>query len=108
MLAARLKAPIKGLRALSSLSTSSTSVSPTLLANSRRRVEQQQEKASDQLGDVMIKRWLGGAGAVGPDTDRVSLIKLQRRLELIDRERPRNFNAPGNHCEAAVLASISP
>lgn len=48
-----------------------TSVSPTLLAKSRRTVELANDKASDQLGDIMAKRWLGGAGAKGTDSDRV-------------------------------------
>lgn len=52
--------------------SSTTTVSPTLLAQSRKRVDLVNEKASDQLGDIMAKRWLGGAGAAGTDTDRVS------------------------------------
>lgn len=57
------------------LSTAGSAVvtSPTLLARSRRQVELAQDAASEQLGDIMAKRWLGNAAsAVGPDTDRVS------------------------------------
>lgn len=55
-----------------SIITTPTTCSPTLLAHSRRQVDLANSKASDQLGDVMAKRWLGGAGAKGTDTDRVS------------------------------------
>ena len=48
-----------------------TSVSPTLLAKSRRTVELAESKRSDEVGDIMAKRWLGGAGAKGTDSDRV-------------------------------------
>ncbi|KAL8280597.1 hypothetical protein RQP46_006920 [Phenoliferia psychrophenolica] len=53
-----------------------TSVSPTLLAKSRRTVELANEKQSDQLGDIMAKRWLGGAGAKGTDSDRETIVRL--------------------------------
>ncbi|GAA5929950.1 hypothetical protein JCM1841_001224 [Sporobolomyces salmonicolor] len=54
---------------------SSTSSAPSLLA-SQRRVEAQQQRASDELGDIMAKRWLGSAIATGTDTDRETIIRL--------------------------------
>lgn len=53
-----------------------TQVSSTLLANSRQKVIQSNDAASDQLGDLMVKRWLGGvrgpnASGQGTDSDRV-------------------------------------
>jgi N-acetyl-gamma-glutamyl-phosphate reductase/acetylglutamate kinase len=60
-----LKQPTTTLRSLSS----STAV-PNLLA-SHRRVEAANDRASDELGDFMARRWLGAAAASGTDADRV-------------------------------------
>ncbi|KAI5478616.1 N-acetyl-gamma-glutamyl-phosphate reductase / acetylglutamate kinase [Pseudohyphozyma bogoriensis] len=53
-----------------------STVSPTLLAKSRRVVDEANSKASDQLGDLMAKRWLGGAAARGTDSDRETIVRL--------------------------------
>lgn len=62
---------------------SSTQVSSTLLAASRLKVQQSHDSASDHLGDIMVKRWLGGvrgaAAVQGTDTDRVSRSVLHLR-----------------------------
>lgn len=73
MLASRLmkRAPLQGVRTLAT-SNLTTAVSPTLLAQSRRRVDEINSKASDQVGDQLARRWLSAAGAAGSDTDRVS------------------------------------
>jgi hypothetical protein len=51
---------------------SSSAANPSSLLASNRRVEAQQQAASDELGDLMAKRWLGSAIATGTDADRVS------------------------------------
>lgn len=56
--------------ALSARRTLST-LNQSLLLSSRRKVEASNSKASDQVGDLLAKRWLGGAAAKGNDTDRV-------------------------------------
>lgn len=61
---------------LKPIRTLTTSVSPSLLAHSRRQVDLANSKRSDELGDIMAKRWLGSAGIKGNDTDRVSLISV--------------------------------
>ncbi|SGY76070.1 BQ5605_C005g03465 [Microbotryum silenes-dioicae] len=54
-----------------------THVPASLLAQSRRKVEQANERASDQMGDIMAKRWLGGVvSAAGTDTDRETIVRL--------------------------------
>ncbi|GAA6009130.1 hypothetical protein JCM11491_005763 [Sporobolomyces phaffii] len=55
---------------------SSTVATPSSLLASQRRVEAQQQKASDELGDIMAKRWLGSAMAAGTDSDRETIIRL--------------------------------
>jgi N-acetyl-gamma-glutamyl-phosphate reductase/acetylglutamate kinase len=67
--------PAKACRSLSSSSVSPSS----LLLQSQRRVEQQQQRASDELGDIVAKRWLGHAAANGTDADRVSPSACPRR-----------------------------
>ncbi|BGP51025.1 hypothetical protein JCM10450v2_006951 [Rhodotorula kratochvilovae] len=66
----RAAIPATPARALSS----SASV-PSLLA-SQRRVDAQQQRASDELGDIMAKRWLGNAVAHSTDADRETIIRL--------------------------------
>lgn len=51
--------------------SSSSSAPSSLLLQSQRRVEAQQQRASDELGDIMAKRWLGNAVAHSTDADRV-------------------------------------
>lgn len=80
MLASRLMkrapAPLQqGVRTLTTTNLT-TSVSPTLLAQSRRRVDEINSKASDQVGDQLARRWLSAAGAAGSDTDRVGTLTL--------------------------------
>ena len=70
---------------------SSTVATPSSLLASQRRVDAQQQKASDELGDIMAKRWLGSAMAAGTDTDRVSFPLLSSEtnpLELTLRNSP--------------------
>jgi len=56
-----------------SLTSSATPGVASLLARSRAVVEQANERQSDQLGDMMAKRWLGAAvQQAGTDADRVS------------------------------------
>jgi hypothetical protein len=63
---------------LSSNSRNISSVSSTLLAKSRQVVQSSHDQASDQLGDLMAKRWLGAVRAPnqnsqgGSDSDRVN------------------------------------
>lgn len=60
-------------RVLPALTRSITTVNSALLRSSSLKIEAAHSSASDQLGDVMAKRWLGGVGAgKGNDTDRVS------------------------------------
>ncbi|GAA5911308.1 hypothetical protein JCM8208_004328 [Rhodotorula glutinis] len=56
--------------------SSSTSVPSSLLLQSQRRVDAQQQRASDELGDIMAKRWLGNAVAHSTDADRETIIRL--------------------------------
>ncbi|KAM0746094.1 Arg-6 protein [Meredithblackwellia eburnea MCA 4105] len=51
-------------------------VSPTMLAKSRRTVDAANSQASDQLGDIMAKRWLGNAVSRGTDSDRETIVRL--------------------------------
>ncbi|BGP19393.1 hypothetical protein JCM10213_000630 [Rhodosporidiobolus nylandii] len=60
-------------RAARTLST--TSYTPNLLA-SQRRVQAKQEAASDEMGDLIARRWLGNAAAQGTDADRETIIRL--------------------------------
>lgn len=57
----------------------STAVNSSLLAASRRRVEQSAERAavsqSQQLEGLLARRWLGGAAAKN-DTDRETIVRL--------------------------------
>ncbi|GAA5986633.1 hypothetical protein JCM11641_005171 [Rhodosporidiobolus odoratus] len=65
-----------GLRAAQATRALSTSTyKPNLLA-SQRRVEAKQQAASDELGDIVAKRWLGNAAAMGTDADRETIIRL--------------------------------
>ncbi|GAA5992244.1 hypothetical protein JCM10908_001835 [Rhodotorula pacifica] len=57
------------------LSSSASNPSSLLLA-SNRRVEAQQQAASDEIGDLMAKRWLGSAIATGTDADRETIVRL--------------------------------
>lgn len=57
---------------------SSSAANPSSLLASNRRVEAQQQAASDELGDLMAKRWLGSAIATGTDADRVSPLSAPR------------------------------
>lgn len=55
-----------------SLTSSATPGVASLLARSRAVVEGANERQSDQLGDMMAKRWLGAAvQQAGTDADRV-------------------------------------
>lgn len=73
---------LKSPRVIPSLTRSlaSTSVSTSsLLLQSKRAVDKANDYQSDQLGDIMVKRWLGGAAAKGVDTDRVSRTRSEGR-----------------------------
>lgn len=60
-----------------SLSTSATTASTSqLLAKARRTVDHANSLASDQLGDIMAKRWLGAATSKGTDSDRETIVRL--------------------------------
>ncbi|GAA5832028.1 hypothetical protein JCM11251_002793 [Rhodosporidiobolus azoricus] len=82
MLAARSRSAAQAVRALrtpsvqSTRTLSSSSVAPVNLLASQRRVEAQQAKASDELADIMAKRWLGNAAAHGTDADRETIVRL--------------------------------
>ncbi|GAA6013253.1 hypothetical protein JCM10207_000833 [Rhodosporidiobolus poonsookiae] len=78
MLPLHARTAARALRAPAATATRALSTSgavPNLLA-SQRRVAAQQEKASDELGDIMARRWLGNAAAQGTDADRETIIRL--------------------------------
>ncbi|GAA5886433.1 hypothetical protein JCM6882_001637 [Rhodosporidiobolus microsporus] len=82
MLASRSRTAAQAVRALRTPATqatrtlSSSTVAPANLLASQRRVEAQQQKASDELADIMAKRWLGNAAAQGTDADRETIVRL--------------------------------
>ncbi|GAA6030914.1 hypothetical protein JCM8097_008933 [Rhodosporidiobolus ruineniae] len=71
----RTRTLARALKATPTRALSSSAAVPNLLA-SRRRVEAKQQQASDELGDIVARRWLGNAAATGTDADRETIIRL--------------------------------